>query len=188
MRIFLNSLTLFALFGFAQAAPMTMGTLMTKMQAVKSRQAVFSEKRTLQMLEEPLLSNGLLNYQYPNHLEKITRQPKQETLTVSDSSIILSSRGKTRSIPLKSYPALWGFVESIRATLAGDAFTLQKFYQINLSGEEQNWNMILIPKNKEMAWQVRRITLKGNQAFLQSMEVMETSGDESTLTISEIKK
>ena len=189
MRIFLHSLGLFVLLSMmaTHAAPLTLEGLMNKMQAVKSRQAIFNEKRSLQMLEEPLLSSGVLNYQYPNHLEKITRQPKQETLNITDNSIILTTRGKTRSIPLKSYPALWGFVESIRATLAGDRATLQKFYQIQLSGEEQNWSMVLIPKNKDMAWQVRRINLKGKQAFLQSMEVIETSGDESLLSITEIK-
>lgn len=189
MRIFLTSLSLFACLSMlcAHAAPITLDGLMNKMQAVKSRQATFTEKRSLQMLEEPLLSSGVLNYQYPNHLEKITRQPKQEVLNVTDSTIIFTSRGKSRTIPLKSYPALWGFIESIRATLAGDTLTLQKFYQIQLSGEEQNWNMILTPKNKEMAWQVRRIILQGKQSFLQSMQVIETSGDESILTISEVK-
>src|SRR6266480_3270593 len=76
------------------------------------------------MLERPLESSGELVYEAPDHLEERTLAPRVETL-VLDHGVLTARRGsRSTTLPLREYPQVAPFVESIRATLAGDRAVL----------------------------------------------------------------
>jgi len=74
-------------------------------------------------------------------------------------------------------------VESIRAPLAGDLATLNRFYKISFGGSERNWLLALVPTEPNMARLVRFIRIRGSGDRIDRIEIEETGGDVSLMTI-----
>ena len=119
------------------AAQWGVDSLMQQLSAMKHSQARFVERKYLKVLKAPLELSGTLTYDRPGYLQKRTLKPKPETLTVADDKLTLENPGRKehRVLKLQDYPALWGFVDSIRATLGGDIKALERFYRVELEGQ-----------------------------------------------------
>jgi hypothetical protein len=150
-------------------------------------QASFVETKSMRLLSRPITSRGTLTYAPSGRLEKRTLSPNDEVLLVDGDqvSIELKARGIKRSVPLQRYPALWGFVESLRATLRGDLETLQRFYRIELAGEAGWWRITLVPLDARMGAVVEQIRIGGAGGKVRSVEILEARGDRSLMEIRE---
>src|SRR5690348_14180338 len=100
--------------------------LMFSMAQVKTASGRFEERKTLQMLHEPLVASGTLLYVAPDQVQKITLLPRREGFTISGDRLTIEgeSDDQSRSLSLSDYPEIAGIVEGVRATLAGDLPTL----------------------------------------------------------------
>ena len=78
---------------------------------------------------------------------------------------------------------IWAFVESIRSTLAGDLPTLRRFYQLSLDGGERRWRLTLKPNEPGMQDVVSEIRISGDRSWINAIEIIETGGDRSVMTI-----
>jgi Outer membrane lipoprotein carrier protein LolA-like len=143
----------------------------------------FTEVHELAMLKRPLQSSGELLYDAPDHLEKRTLSPRPETLTL-DHGILTAQRGShRRQLPLKDYPQVVPFVESIRATLAGDRAALERYFRVQFNGTLEDWSLLLTPVDPQVSRSVQQIRLAGSRERLHSVEISLTDGDRSLLTI-----
>ena len=161
--------------------------LMLQLSEVKQSRAHFVERKYLKVLKAPLELSGTLTYTRPGRLEKRTLTPKPETLTVADDRLTLENpaRNERRVLKLQDYPVLWGFVESIRATLGGDIKALERFYRVELEGAPAKWQLYLVPRDSKMNEVISLIRIDGSQAHIDAIEVQETRGDRSVMKIVE---
>ena len=171
----------------ATAAEWTLEQLLSGFAARTSSDKRFTELKTLGILNEPLKLTGTLSYAVPGHLEKTIRTPNEERYVVDGDTLLVENKARniSRGISLQSQPAIWAFVESFRATLAGDAATLRRFYTLQLSGDRQKWELVLTPQQAGMAKMVSRIAIKGRADQIASIEIVEVNGDRSLMTIEE---
>jgi hypothetical protein len=162
-------------------------TLMQRLAQVKQSRAHFVERKYLKVLKVPLELSGTLTYSRPGYLEKRTLAPKPETLMVQDDKLTLENpaRNERRVLKLQDYPVLWGFIESIRATLGGDLPALERFYRVELEGEPAAWRLYLVPRERKMSEVISLIRIDGRQAHIDAIEVQETRGDRSVMKIVE---
>lgn len=171
----------------AQTTAWGIDQLMQALAQVKTAKARFVERKYLAMLNAPLDSSGTLVYTAPGRLEKYTRLPKPETLVLDQDklSIEYKDRGQRRTLALQDYPVIWAFVESIRSTLAGDLATLNRFYRANLAGSEEQWRLSLKPVDPKIQTVVKEIYIGGSRNRVRTIEIVETEGDRSVMTITE---
>jgi hypothetical protein len=135
------------------------------------------------MLKAPLTSSGELLYDAPARLEKRTLTPKPETL-VLDHGVLTAQRGHRQHVlELAAYPQVVPFVESIRATLAGDAAALERHFVIDFSGELAHWSLRLTPRDAALARSITDVTLAGERDAIRTVEIRERDGDRSRLTL-----
>ncbi len=161
--------------------------LMQKLASVERSQARFVERKYLKVLESPLELSGTLTYSRPGRLVKRTLKPKPEILELQGDKITLTSpaRNERRELKLQDYPVLWGFIESIRATLGGDLKALERFYRVELDGAPAKWRLFLVPRDRNMAQVITLIRIDGSQARVERIEVQEARGDRSVMQIHE---
>lgn len=157
--------------------------LMQAFAKTRSADARFTERKTMSILKKPLESSGVLRYTAPDRLEKHTLQPAEEMLLVERDRITLDRAGKKRVLALGDYPALGALVESLRSTLAGDAATLSRIYETRLEGSESRWILTLVPRERRMSELVATIRLTGRNARIEEIDIFETGGDRTTMTI-----
>lgn len=180
---FLTFLLLTPLLAVAQDFALT--DLMTLMAEVPSTTSRFTEKKYLAILKEPLTLTGTLTYKHPDFIEKQVTAPYEERFTVSGDSVTFENKAKNqkRNFSLDSNPVIRAFVDSIRATLAGDAKTLQHFYRADLKGTAKAWVLDLEPLDAQMAERVSTIRLSGTHNAVSEVVVFEPGGDKSVMTI-----
>jgi outer membrane lipoprotein carrier protein LolA len=159
--------------------------LMQDLAQVKTAKGRFVERKHLGILNAPLQFSGTLIYIAPSRLEKHTLEPRQESLLLERDELTIESkeRNRRRKVMLQDYPVIWAFVESIRSTLAGDLTTLKRFYEVVLDGDERKWRLALKPSDPKMREVVSEIRISGERSWINAIEIMETGGDRSVMSI-----
>ena len=175
--------------GIAEAGsasqPLDLPQLMELMARVTARQDRFTETKTLAMLTKPLVLTGTLSYSRPDRVEKHVLTPYEEHLVVQGDELTLVNKDGLKRIGVRSHPLIWSFVEAIRASLAGEVASLRRFYHIKLNGTPENWRLTLRPLDPEAASYLTSIQLSGHGNRLALVEIQETGGDRSVMTIHE---
>lgn len=161
--------------------------LMQNLGQVKIAKGTFVERKYLSILNAPLESSGTLVYTAPEHLEKHTLLPKPESMVLEQDKLTLENKAKKqrRTVLLQDYPVIWAFVESIRSTLAGDLATLKRFYRVSLEGSPSQWQLLLIPIEPGMQSVVSEVHISGKKNWIHTIEIRETGGDHSVMTVTE---
>ena len=158
--------------------------LMRRLGARKTATAAFRELKELSELTTPLKLNGTLYYKAPDLLRKSVTSPRRETYSVEGNQLTLFKNGERKGqYPLDEYPRLQGFVESIRATLAGDLNRLRRFYRISIRGTQRLWLLSLVPRQSSLAEVISRIEIQGRGIDLEVIVIEESGGNKSIMTI-----
>jgi Outer membrane lipoprotein carrier protein LolA-like len=143
----------------------------------------FIEQQFLAVLKHPIESSGELRYDAPARLEKRTLKPRVETL-VLDGGVLTIERARSRRVmDLHSYPQVQPFVESIRATLAGDRAALERLFRLELTGSVARWTLTLIPLESKVKQSVAQVRIDGMRDQLLKVEIRQTDGDRSLMTL-----
>lgn len=159
--------------------------LMQDLRQVKTARGRFVERRYLAILNTPLESSGTLLYIAPGRLEKHMLLPRQESLTLDGDTLLIENKetGQRRRVVLQEQPVVWAFVESIRATLAGDLQALNRFYEVSLEGDASRWRLRLKPTEPRMREVASEIRVSGNGNWVGVIEILDAGGDRSVMTI-----
>ena len=114
-----------------------------------------------------------------------TLAPRIESLLLEGDRLTMESAEpkRRRTLQLDHYPALGVFVDSIRATLAGDLAALTRAYHVELAGEERKWRLLLRPVDAETQQMVSEIRIGGSRNWVSSIEFLQPGGDRSVMTI-----
>ena len=159
--------------------------LMQSFAQVQSSTARFVERKHMGILSAPLESSGTLVYTAPGRLEKHTRAPRPASLVLDGDRLTLEDKtqDRRRTFALQDYPVIQAFVEGIRSTLAGDLVTLNRYYQAGLEGNERGWRLTLKPLEQQMQNFVSEIRISGSHNRINVIEIIESEGDRSVMTI-----
>jgi hypothetical protein len=180
-----SRLAVLALFvaGATAAADSDFDRLMSALAQRKHGQVTFVEKKFIALLDRPVESSGELLYDAPDRLEKRTLKPKPESLVLAGGTVS-AQRGRHHYVlDLKQYPQVVPFIESIRATLAGDRAALERVFKVDFSGSLQQWRLALVPLDPQLGKSVKEIHIEGERDVIHSVEILEADGDRSVLTI-----
>jgi hypothetical protein len=166
-----------------RAADDDLDRLMQLLAARRHGEASFVEQHFLKLTKRPVESMGELIYDAPDRLEKRTVEPRQESLTVAGRVLTIERKGRSRVLDLDAYPAVAPFIEGIRATLAGDRPSLERAFTMDYAGDLARWALTLTPRDPEVARTVSRVRIDGARDTLLTVEILETDGDRSLMTL-----
>ena len=143
----------------------------------------FVEQQFLAILKHPLESFGEMSYDAPDRLEKHTLKPRPESLLL-EGGVLTVERGHSRHVmDLHTYPQVLPFIESIRATLAGDRSALEHVFRLEFAGSMEHWSLTLVPLDRQVAKNVAQVQIVGSRDQLRQVEIRQTDGDRSLMTL-----
>jgi Outer membrane lipoprotein carrier protein LolA-like len=169
--------------GAALAQALDANELLAALARVARSTATFEETRTIAALTVPIVRRGTLRYVRPDQLEMVVTAPAAERIEISGDNVIMESRSGTRRVRLTQFPAAAIWVESVRATLAGDQQALNRYFRVRATGRMAAWTLELTPFDNELADVVNRIVITGVQDLVNRIEIEERSGDRSVMVI-----
>ena len=172
--------------GALRAAPQGFSDLNEVMGLLAMRQhgrVEFIEQHFLRVLNRPIESSGELHYDAPDRLEKRTLKPRAETLVLSGGVLTVERARSRRVMDLHAYPQVQPFVESIRATLAGDRGALERLFHVNFTGSVARWTLTLVPTESKIQQSVTQVRIEGARDQLLRVEIRQPDGDRSLMTL-----
>jgi len=143
----------------------------------------FIEQQFLSVLSHPIESSGELRFDAPDRLEKRTLKPHAETLVLSGGIMTVERAHSRRVIDLHAYPQVQPFVESIRATLAGDRGALERLFHVDFTGSVARWTLTLMPLESKVKQSVAQVRIDGARDQLLRVEIRQPDGDRSLMTL-----
>jgi outer membrane lipoprotein-sorting protein len=167
----------------ANSSSWTIDRLMAMLGQTKSGRATFVELKYLSITTKPIESSGELVFIAPDHLEKVTTSPKPERLIVDGDTLTIERNQRKYTLDLARYPELASFIESIRATLAGNRDALEHLYKVMLTGRGDDWTMTLTPLDSRTSKIIRAITLDGTREQLRTVVTQQADGDHSVMQL-----
>jgi hypothetical protein len=168
----------------AQAAPAwTPGRLLAGFARKGSAHASFIERKTVRVLDRPLVSSGELRFEPPDVLEKRTLRPRPELLRLEGECLTVERGDRKLSLDLRSTPEAAALIDSIRATLAGDREALERGYRLQLEGTEASWALTLTPREPTLGAWVQRIRIAGRRAEVSVIEILQSNGDSTLMSV-----
>lgn len=167
----------------ADGSSWTLDRLMSTLAQKKSGHASFVETKYLSIATKPIESRGELAFAAPDHLEKRTESPKPERLVVDGDMLTVERNDRKYTVALAHYPELEAFIESIRATLAGDRPALERIYKTSVTGHGDDWTLTLTPLDSRMLKAVRTIKLDGTRDVLHTVVIEQPDGDRSVMQL-----
>lgn len=167
----------------ADSADLTLDQLLTELKARPRRHDRFTERFTAAVLDRPLEASGELFYDAPDHLEKRTLLPRPERLVLEQRALTVERRQRTYHTTLDEYPQLAPYIESIRATLAGDRAALERVFKLDYRSKGDEWSLSLVPLATSRAAEVKHIRIEGARDEVRSVVIERANGDRSAMTL-----
>jgi outer membrane lipoprotein-sorting protein len=167
----------------ASAASWQLPDLMKVLAENPAGRATFVEQKFIGMLDKPVESSGELSFTAPDQLEKRTLKPRAESLILKGDQLTLERGKRSMKMSLQEHPEISAFVESIRATLAGDQRALEKVWKVSLDGAPGRWALTLTPLTPGF---VAKIRIDGVRGEVRQIEIEQSDGDRSIMTISKV--
>jgi outer membrane lipoprotein-sorting protein len=143
----------------------------------------FVEQQFLAVLDRPLESWGELLYEAPDRLEKRTVQPRAETLVLAGDQVTVQRGARRHVLDLQKFPQILPYAASIRAVMAGDLPTLMRLFTVELDGTVEQWSLVLVPRDKELAGRIAVIRVDGARDSVLRVETRQVDGDRTLMTI-----
>ena len=167
----------------ARAAPDDLDELLHLLGTRHHGQADFVEQHFLALLSRPVESSGELLYDAPDRLEKRTLEPRPESLMLAGDVLSIRRGGHRHVLDLKAHPQILPFVESIRATLAGDREALERNFRVEYAGDLERWTLTLVPRESQVAATISQVRIDGSREHLRHVEIHQRDGDRSLMTL-----
>lgn len=143
----------------------------------------YVEEDHLAVLDRPVRSSGELLYDRPDRLEKRTLAPHPASLILEHGTVTIQSGSRKHVVALSAYPQIAPFIESLRATLAGDRHALEQIFQVTFEGDLDRWTLTLVPLDAKLQGVVQQIRIEGARDELHVVSISQADGDHSVMTI-----
>ena len=169
-----------------QARALDLSELTKLLAKVQSGEAVFTEKRSVSMLERTLESSGKLSFAAPDTFVRETLKPRHEKVAVVGNKVTLTSGTRSRTLRLDAVPEAAVMAEAVRGTLTGNREAIERNFIATVSGAPQQWTLELVPIEPEMRVRVRAVQIVGQQSWVREVTVAMADGDRSVMTVEQV--
>jgi hypothetical protein len=129
----------------------------------------FREERHNQLLKEPMVLSGYLEYPEAGWLRKVVETPFQEAFLVGPGQIEVERNGKIHKVALNKSKTLRTMLAGIEAILAGESEKLESVFRYELSGTEESWSLQLTPISRKIARHLTGLQVAGDDKAVSSI-------------------
>jgi outer membrane lipoprotein-sorting protein len=144
----------------------------------------FTEVRFSKLLRAPLIVSGDLGYSGPESLDRRVTTPYREETSIRGESVKVERDGeKPRSFALKHAPELRGLLSGFSAMLSGDAASLRKTFDVEMSGDDDVWTLKLTPTDTKARRRLQQIEVNGHQSDPRCFSMTTADGASSVLLL-----
>jgi hypothetical protein len=161
----------------AASTPEQVESIISNINTPRDTPIPFVEHRTSQLLTEPLMLSGEIEFTTDGTLSKWIGEPFDEHIIISAQHVELRRKNKTRRLSLDQRPDIKAFYVGMQALLAADASALFESFDITAAESTDGWSLALTPREKKLSKFVARLTISGKETQVQMVRTEQPGGD-----------
>jgi outer membrane lipoprotein-sorting protein len=162
--------------------------LMQRLAQSGGVQARFHEIRYVSLLTAPLESEGMLYFAAPDLLARHTTRPGRSSVVVRGSHVVLRDETGSQDLPVGASELAPALIDHLVGLLRGDLEALRARHTIRFGLHGEAWELRLEPKSRVVRSVIDSIRIEGRGSELVRMEVVETNGDRTVTSFSEVQR
>ena len=147
----------------------------------------FEQVKVLSILDEKMVSKGLMYYRNDNCLRWEYTSPYLYTFVLNDKKIMMQAeKGKKNVIDVKSSRFFQEIIKMMMNGITGTGLSDIKNFTVSYYWSENQWRVHLIPLQKEMKkmFSTIKLTFNVKDCSVDKVEMEEQNGDATTILLS----
>lgn len=175
------------LFSFScSLSALTLEQLQQKLMAKQLLRGDFSQSKTLQIFEQPLLSSGIFLLSHQQGLVWKQTSPFPVALVLAKDKLSQQfSDQALEVIEAKDNPMVFYFSHLFLSLFKGDMNALKAQFELTLIEVKGHWVLLLKPNSAPLNKVFSKIEIKGNKQ-IEGLNLVELNGDATTITFTNI--
>lgn len=182
-------LSVASVLGFAQTNCDIMQTLSQTAASMTCMNCRFIQQKTMAMLAEPTVSEGLMNYIAPDKMQWEYTTPFSFALVVDGEKITKITNGNEELLDAKSGRMYQGIVNIIMSSATGKNLFDRSMFDVVITDDGDYWKAAMTPKKRDMKRMFSQLTFyfdKRNNV-ISKVVMNEASGDVTTIQFFDVK-
>ena len=182
-------LMLISIFSFAQSNDEIMEMLTQQAASMQCMNCRFTQQKTMAMLAEPTVSEGLMNYNSPDKMRWEYTSPYSFALLVDGEKITKITDGNEEVLDAKSGRMYQGIVSIIMSSATGQKLFDKSMFDVAITDDGEFWKAEMKPKKHNMKRMFSMLTFyfaKSNN-IINKVEMTEAGGDVTTIQFYDMK-
>ena len=156
---------------------------------IKSIQCTFRQVKTLRILNEELVSTGIMLYSQPARLRWQYQQPYTYTFIINGSQAMMKNPDQQHVIDTRQSKLLSEITQIMVNSVTGKCLTEKSDFNITMSSDEKEWIANLQPIKKELKtmFNVIKLHINPKKFIITQVELIEKTGDKTQIYLSDYK-
>lgn len=174
---------------FAQTQEEVMQTLTQAAASMQCMNCRFTQQKTMAMLSEPTVSEGLMSYNAPDRMRWEYTSPYAFALVVDGEKITKINEGNEEVLDAKSGRMYQGIVNIIMSSATGKKLFDKTMFDVDIQDVGEFWKAEMKPKRQNMKRMFSTLTFYFMKAdnIINRVEMTEAGGDVTTIQFYDMK-
>lgn len=182
-------LTLTSLIGFAQTQDEVVDMLTQAAASMQCMQCHFTQQKTMAMLSEPAVSEGLMSYDAPDKMRWEYTSPYSFALVVNGKEMTKITDGVEEVLDAKSGRMYQGIVNIIMSSATGKKLFDKTTFDVDIKDIDGFWKAEMTPKKRDMKRMFSMLTFyfSKDDNIIKKVEMTEAGGDVTLIQFYDMK-
>lgn len=181
--LLLKLLPLYILFiSPVQANSLMLDELLSVISQRGSFETAYKEEKMDDFLEIPIYMTGTVSFVAPDYVKKTVGTPVNQWFELNGEVITIAiNNGEEKTYSVNELPEIRILFESFRSILSGDADSLKKYYTVELTGNINQWQIDLTPRNKKLSYRLGSMLFSGRGKYILQVVTTMRNGNNSIM-------
>ncbi len=166
---------------------LTIEVLMHHFATTHGVRAEFEERKQMALLQEPVVSRGVLYFVPPAKMARLVREPLASSLIIDNDKLLFQDELGAEEMSLAERPEARELVSHFLVLFQGDLPALRKKYDVSFEAQAGQWKLLLRPRTFPAKSFIESVQMVGNDRALLAMTLLETDGDRTDTTFSSVE-
>ena len=183
------TLILTSILGYAQTQEEVMQTLTQAAASMQCMNCHFTQQKTMAMLAEPTVAEGLMSYNSPDKMRWEYTSPYAFALVVDGEKITKITDGNEEILDAKSGRMYQGIVNIIMSSATGQKLFDKSMFNVDIQDVGDFWKADMQPKKHNMKRMFAMLTFYfgKDDNIIKKVEMTEAGGDVTTIQFYDMK-
>ena len=183
------SFTSFAAGMSAQEKQKVIDKINTTATGLKSMSCSFTQTKYLSMLNDKMVSQGVMYYKQPNKLRWEYTSPYKYLFILNGAKVYVGNKSRKDVIDTNTNRVFKEIARIMMSTVTGSALSNSSEFNFDVEDKGSHWQVTLIPKKKELKRMFSKVVLSFNKSgcMIAEINIHEKNNDRTNIKISNLK-